>query len=434
MIVKKGIKKYSKNIDIWLLVSIFFISILGIIFVYSASYNMSNFLQLFIKQAVAMLLGYILLFLFSSINYNLYYNISKYLYIFALFLLSAVLFVGKTVKGAKSWIDLGIISFQPTEIARIFFILLLVVFLDKNIRSIKSFSTFFKIFLLAFPMVFLIFLQPDFGAILVLFPVVFGICLVAGIRKIYLYSIFIFSFWTALIPLMKSFLCIYNPEFLNNITFLNIFILITSIAIFLFYFAIKILKKDVNKVFFTYFLGLTYFSIWIGEIVNNYLKPYQKNRLAVFFNPDLDRLGAGYNVIQSKIAIGSGGLLGKGLKSGTQIQLGFVPERHTDFIFSVIGEEGGFILAAIIILLYTFICYRIYVIATNAKDRFGSLVCTAFLIFFSFFVFLNIGCVVGLLPVTGVPLPFISYGGSSFIVNCIMFGIILNIGRERYAN
>ncbi len=161
------------------------------------------------------------------------------------------------------------------------------------------------------------------------------------------------------------------------------------------------------------------------------LEPHQKTRLLVFFNPDLDPLGGGYHVIQSKIAIGSGGFLGKGLFEGTQNKLNFLPEQHTDFIFSVLGEELGFIGALVLVGLMFIMLLRVLDAARQAKDRYGALLATGVLSMLTFQIFENIGMTIGLMPVTGITLPFISYGGSSLLVNMIAMGLVLNVGMRK---
>jgi rod shape determining protein RodA len=162
-----------------------------------------------------------------------------------------------------------------------------------------------------------------------------------------------------------------------------------------------------------------------------FLKDYQKERLFVFINPNMDPLGSGYTIIQSKIAIGSGGLLGKGWLSGTQNQLNFLPERHTDFIFSVVGEEWGFFGALLLIFLYLFIVYRGMKIIATTPDGYGRLIATGFITLFSLQVIINIGMTIGFLPIVGLTLPLISYGGSSLITTLIYIGFLLNIGTRR---
>lgn len=161
------------------------------------------------------------------------------------------------------------------------------------------------------------------------------------------------------------------------------------------------------------------------------LEVHQKNRIITFLNPSLDPLGTGYHAIQSKIAIGSGMLTGRGLYNGTQTQLNFLPEAHTDFIFSVVGEELGFIGAASVVMVYLIILYRIIRIAMNAKDKFGMYMCVGVASMFLFQIFENIGMTIGLMPITGITLPFMSYGGSSFLSNMMALGLVINVGMRR---
>jgi rod shape determining protein RodA len=168
-----------------------------------------------------------------------------------------------------------------------------------------------------------------------------------------------------------------------------------------------------------------------APVMWNFLKDYQKLRILVFINPEMDRLGSGYNVIQSMIAVGSGKLLGKGLFQGTQNQLGFLPEQQTDFIFSVLGEEFGFLGATVLLILYFILIMRCINIASSAKDTFGMLIIVGVATMLTFHVVVNIGMTIGIMPVTGLPLPFMSYGGSSFLANMIAIGLVLNIGMRR---
>ena len=162
-----------------------------------------------------------------------------------------------------------------------------------------------------------------------------------------------------------------------------------------------------------------------------FLKDYQKSRLSVFLDPNVDPLGAGYHIIQSKIAIGSGQLFGKGLFNGTQSQLNFLPENHTDFIFAVVGEELGFVGAVAILLLYFLLLYRGIKTAQNARDKFGMLLAAGITSMLAFHVLINVGMTIGIMPVTGIPLPFMSYGVSSLTTNLVSIGILLNIQVRR---
>jgi rod shape determining protein RodA len=190
----------------------------------------------------------------------------------------------------------------------------------------------------------------------------------------------------------------------------------------------KIAFKEYKTVILIVILGL------ITSIsISGYLKDYQRKRMIVFLDPSLDPLGSGYNILQSRIAIGSGQLLGRGIFQGTQTQLGFIPDQHTDYIFAVISEEGGLIFSLSVILLYAVLIVRGIIIARNAADRFGSLTAVGIVIMFSYYIILNLGMLTGIMPVAGVPLPFLSYGGSSLIANMLAVGLLMNIHIRRYA-
>jgi len=202
-----------------------------------------------------------------------------------------------------------------------------------------------------------------------------------------------------------------QPDLGTSLVYLAILIIMLFVA------GIKI-----KFLVFTFLAGISSIPvIWI------FLKDYQKNRLILFLNPNLDPLGGGYNVIQSRIAIGSGGFLGNGIFSGLQSQLNFLPAQHTDFIFSVVGEELGFVGTTLLLGLYAIILWRGVKIALEARDLLGSLLATGVVSFLFFHIIVNIGMAMGMLPATGLPLPFLSYGGTFMISNLIVIGILLNV-------
>lgn len=180
-----------------------------------------------------------------------------------------------------------------------------------------------------------------------------------------------------------------------------------------------------------YMAGLIITGLLSAPILWNFLKDYQRRRLLVFVNPNMDPLGAGYTIIQSKIAIGSGGLFGRGLMGGTQNQLNFLPESHTDFIFAVIGEEWGFAGALLMIFLFAFLINRVLSVAERTNDFYGKLIVMGVAGMLAFQVIVNIAMTIGLMPVVGIPLPFVSYGGSSLIMNFIAIGLVINIDMHR---
>ncbi|HPW67961.1 MAG TPA: rod shape-determining protein RodA [Deltaproteobacteria bacterium] len=180
------------------------------------------------------------------------------------------------------------------------------------------------------------------------------------------------------------------------------------------------------------FVGLLVLFISAMPFIWFSLKEYQRQRILTFLDPSRDPLGSGYHAMQSKIAVGSGGLLGKGFLEGTQTQLRFLPEHHTDFIFSVVAEEWGFAGSALLLLLYVALVTKITQIGFKAKDRFGTMICFGVAAFFTLHIFINIAMAIGIFPVVGVPLPFISYGGSFMLINWICIGLVLNIAWRRF--
>nr|WP_258176129.1 rod shape-determining protein RodA [Orenia metallireducens] len=325
------------------------------------------------KQIIAALAGITLVTISLFFDYRILRDYVNIIYILNILVLIIVLFLGSTIKGGQGWIKLGPVNFQPAETAKLAVIIALADVLSKgryNVYHILGLTV--PAIYMAIPFA-LVLLQNDLGSALVLIAIFVGMIYVAGA----------------------------NAKFLVG-TFL------TGVG--------------------TVVAWITVHIYWGVPIP---LKSYQLKRLLVLVNPQLEPLGAGYNVIQSKIAIGSGGLLGKGLFGGTQNQLNFLPERHTDFIFSVLGEEFGFIGAILVLLLYLLLLWRGIKVAMEAKDEFGQLLVVGILSMFTFHILENVGMTIGIMPVTGIPLPFLSYGGSSLLTNLIAIAIIMNVNIRR---
>ncbi len=358
-------RKLLKNLDYSVVITVCILLSYSLFIITSASFGQFADVYYYLKRQIVWdILGISILIFILSIDYNVIKKASRYLYGFMIVLLLAVLLIGAEHGGAKSWIDIGPFSMQPSEFSKIIIIIILAKYLSENETLIKTWRGIFLAFLyVGIPLLFIL-KQPDLGTALVFFAILFGMLFAGGV------------------PIKKLML-----------------IAGSGIA------ALPIL--------------------W------NFLDKYQKNRLIVFIDPNVDPLGAGYHVIQSKIAVGSGGLMGKGLFKGTQNLLNFLPEQHTDFIFSVIGEELGFIGAIVLLSLYLFLLWKGIKIAMAAKDKFGTLLVVGVLSMYTFHILENVGMTIGLMPITGIPLPFMSYGGSSTLANMIALGIILNVRMRR---
>jgi rod shape determining protein RodA len=316
------------------------------------------------RQGLFALANLAVIFVLLHFDYKSLGKYANILYVVNLVMLLAVMFIGHSALGAQRWIQIGPISLQPSEFAKLIMIISLAHLLEKRQGRLDNFKDLLPIFVFVGVPFLLVLKQPDLGTSLVFLAILFGMLFIAGIK-------------------MKHLLTIIG----GGIAFMPIF--------------------------------------W------HFLKDYQKMRLTVFLDPNVDPLGSGYHIIQSKIAIGSGMLFGKGLFAGTQSQLNFLPENHTDFIFAVIGEELGFVGAFVILTLYLLLLYRGVKIAGESRDSFGMLLATGITSMMAFHVLVNVGMTAGIMPVTGIPLPLMSYGVSSLTTNLVSIGILLNIYMRR---
>ncbi|MCL2335356.1 MAG: rod shape-determining protein RodA [Endomicrobia bacterium] len=446
MIREKNIfQKIMSGTDIGLLVSMCLLALIGIAAIYSASYNYGASSRYVAVQMTAFGIGLVLMFALANFNYQHYKQLAKAVYVLSLVLLASVLIFGVTVNGAKRWINFGIASFQPVEIAKLMYILVIAAFLDKNWKNVRKPSMLIVTFLILMGHFILIMLQPAFSSSLSYFLVTLVLLFMAGAEPFYLLCIAVFCGLSFGIPLFIEYLraqpWIMEPgsvighylAYVQN----NLFgILYAAVAVVILLFAVWWflwkLRIKISAVYPILLGGAILLGCAASMSVEKSLKDYQRKRIVVFLYPETDSRGSGYNVIQSKIAMGSGRFAGKGFLSGTQTQLGFLPEQHTDFIFSVIGEEGGWLVSQLTIIIYFIFIWRALVIARDARDRYGSLVATGIAAMFAFYAAINISMVMGLMPVAGVPLLLLSYGGSSMVSSLCAVGILFSIHIRRH--
>lgn len=357
-----------KRFDINFALVILAITLIGIINVYSATYNVSSGLsRTFIAQSFWFTAGWIIFLVMSFVDYKILQKIALPFWVLNILMLIIVGFKGKMIYGSRRWLDLGFFNYQPSETAKIAVILLLANHLNKkSAHAGLGFKDLIQPLGIALPLFLLIVKQPDLGT---------GIMLMA--------------------------------------------VTVSMIAF------MKIKKAPLITVIMSVLIALP--LAW-----NFALKPYQKERVMTFLDPERDPRGTGYNSIQSKIAVGSGESIGKGFLKGTQGQFEFLPERHTDFIFSVLSEEHGFVgsllLLSLFFILFTLSCR----IALNARDKFGALLVIGFSSYIFWHMFVNIGMVLGLLPIVGVPLPLVSYGGTGMLSIMFGLGVISSVSYRRY--
>lgn len=360
------------------------------------------------RQFFAFVIGLLGLFFFSCMDYSHLKGASWFLYGISIISLSIVLFRGFTIFGAQRWVAVGPVSFQPSEISKLILLISLASFLGERRGEIKSILNLIPpLMILGIPFI-LIFKQPDLGTSIILFAIFTGMLVWAETSAI------------LLIILVTPLLSI----ILKSNTYIWLFYL-AALAVYMWQIKVKLMD------YIIIFAG----NIGIGYAVAKMwgmLKDYQKARLLVFLNPESDPLGIGYHSLQAKIAVGSGGFFGKGFMHGTQTQLAFIPQQFTDFIFSAIGEELGFLGSVAVIALFMLVLFRAIALAGEARDFFGSLLAAGIAVMIGFQVLVNIGMALGLLPVVGVPLPFISYGGTALVMNMCAVGILQSIAMRRH--
>ena len=356
------------KIDTPLLILLVLISSLGLLILYSSS---GGSLNLVYRQMIHLGLATSVMLVIAQIPPIIMLRASPILMILGVFLLILVLFFGSSGGGAQRWLDVGLVRFQPSELMKIIVPMTIAAILSEKTLPPRAFPVIISLVTIG-TVVLLIARQPDLGTSLLI-----------GASGVYV--LFFSGFRVMLV---------------KNI-WLNLIILTSTLA------------------------GLLYFA-W-----NYLLIAYQKRRILTLFNPESDPLGSGYHIIQSKIAIGSGGFTGKGIVRGSQSQLDFVPEQSTDFIFSVLAEELGFMGFILLVIIYALIIYRCMSLSLRCEDNFSRLLGASLTFVFFTYIFVNIGMVSGLVPVVGVPLPLISYGGSSLITLMASFGIIMSIHKHK---
>tara|TARA_B110000467_G_C18331524_1_gene493585 strand:- start:902 stop:2128 length:1227 start_codon:yes stop_codon:yes gene_type:complete len=378
------------------------LSFIGLVALSSISYQSPSIVQNpFFKQLVFLIfafVGFLIAFLTPK------YLIHKYAYvIYSLGIVLVILpFFGATHAGTYRWLNIGLpFNFQPSEFAKIFTVIALARYLSDNTINIQYFkSILIPILIALFPSL-VVLNQPDLGTALVMISVIFPMLYWSGARPFYLFLLV-----APILSILTAF---------NVITF-SIWALI--IAAVIFYSNTKIISGA------GYFFGNVFFGL-LSRPIWDMLNPYQQNRVLTFIYPEKDPLGAAYQIIQSKTAIGSGGLFGKGWGEGTQTHLKFLPVQESDFILSVIGEEFGFIAIVVILIIFGYLISSIIRNSFLSKDKFSSLSLIGLGSILLAHVFVNTAMTVGLIPVKGLPLPFISAGGTFLVTSYLMIGLIM---------
>ena len=408
------------RLDWWLILIYSLLIAFGIVNIYSATFNNTSTGIFDMSQPVGKQMFFLIVSLFSGIlilvvNSKFFEQFASIAYFLSIFLLIGLFIFGKTVSGATSWYNIAGLSIQPSELAKVATALMIASLMSKVQSDLKNLNTFLKILgALILPFVLIIF-QPDPGSALV-FGAFFFPLFREGLSYVYLVvcvSVMLLFFITLSFPI-------------------NVVVMIITLLIFLLFFVFKNINKKIKIwPFIGSFIISVGFSLSVDYIFDNVFEQRHKDRINIVLGKTVDNQGIGYNMNQSKIAIGAGGLKGKGFLEGTQTKGDFVPEQHTDYIFSTVGEEWGFLGGSLMIILFCLLIIRIVIQAEKQTNKFRRIYShgIAGVLFIHFFI--NVGMSLGILPTIGIPLPFLSYGGSSLLAFTIMIFIHLNFDANR---
>ena len=410
----------------------------GILFVYSSGVNSAgeSVSNEWVKQIVWAASGCVLLVVFAVNNHQRFKALTPYIFLGGLALLVLTLMLGREVNGARSWLGIGDLGIQPSEFVKIATILFLAAYLSEIGSGITELPRFLLALLVVAAPVGLILLQPDMGTALVYVPIFLTMALMAGARIRHLVFVALLGALTlafAAVPAVQRLLATGEPGFWRLVTDAGVArysLLVLGVVAVL----AGVGQRRYRRAYFswiTYGAALLALSVAGGLAMSLVLKEYQIMRLVIFVNPWVDPRGAGWNIIQSVTAVGAGGLSGTGFLQGTQSHLRYLPQQSTDFIFSILAEETGFLGGVAVLLLLGVVLARGLVIMYAARDPFATLVAAGVVAMILFHAVVNVGMAMGVLPITGIPLLLVSYGGSSLWTAMIGIGLLTNVGIAR---
>ena len=398
---------FKENVDMVTLTTTMLLLAIGAASVYSATYD-AGASVVFYRQLLWIGIGVILMLIVLATPFRNLQLLSYPMYIVSLMMLIAVLVAGKTIAGSRAWFGVGGFGLQPSELVKASTIIAIASYLSQRSVNINRLKDILRTASFSLIPVALILLQPDMGTAIIYLGTLLLVMYWAGASN--------FLVFTVIAPGVAALAALFGT---------TPFIIVAAVTL------VIILYLRENKFLSAIVFSLTMVVGVSVQVMFAKLAPYQQKRIFTFINPESDPLGSGYNVMQSKIAIGSGGFLGKGYLQGSQTQLNFLPAQWTDFIFCVPSEEFGFIGGLIILLLLAVLLLRGLYIARTVKSPYASIIAIGVVSTLLIHTIINIGMAMGLVPVIGVPLPFMSYGGSNLLTNMIMIGLLLNVYANR---
>lgn len=415
----------KKGLD-WTTVWIYIILlVIGLVNIYAAVYNVDNPKPIYSldhnagKQIMFMVLAFVIIMIILFIDYKVYDTFAYIFYGLWIGVLILTIFIAPEIKGSKSWLRFGGFQFQPAELAKTITLLALAKYLSTQGVTMSKLNNLVKACLIIFIPPVIIVLQKETGSALA-FAAFIIILYREGLPGVYP-------------ALFLTFVALFILGLLFEDQLWIIVLGLALVAVLFWYLFLKRYERNRQNMqrVIGLFILFSAFVLAVDFAFNHVFAPHQQNRIRVLVNPDVDPLGAGWNISQSKLAIGSGGLLGKGYLQGTQTKFDFVPEQSTDFIFCTVGEEWGFAGVFVVIALYFILITRIYNLAEKQKFKFARVYGYGVASVLFFHLLINIGMTIGLIPIIGIPLPFMSYGGSSLLSFTILLFIFLKLDAHR---
>lgn len=423
--------------DFILFFCVAFLISIGVIFIFSSGINSDgvSVSNEYVRQIIFAGLSVVLLVITAITDYRKIVKQAPKLFLGFICILIYTVFFGKVVNGAKSWLGIGSFGIQPSEFGKIVFIFFMAWFLEQS-ESMPDRKRFVISLLILLLPLGLILLQPDLGTSSVYIPIFLVMCYMAGMPLRYLMMVFLTGMLTIIftvLPIWESQILQKDLIWMNILTDqrLRLILILAFGSISFIGIAGYLLYKSKYFYWIAYGWGIATVALIMSIAAGKVLKPYQVQRLIIFLDPSTDPLGSGWNIIQSKIAIGSGSLFGQGFLNGTQSHYRFLPQQSTDFIFSILSEEWGFVGGIIVFTLYFIILMRTITIIKNTKNIHGYYIASGILAMFFFHFVVNVGMVMGIMPITGIPLIFLSYGGSSLWTGMICIGILMSINYRQ---
>ena len=424
--------------DVLMFGAIFVLIVAGILFIYSSSRDATGLVYSneYLKQIVWAVSGLCLFFLVSLSDYAKVARYAVHFYVVVVVLLATTLAVGRVVNGARSWLGFGDLGIQPSEFAKIATILVLGKYLEHSSKNVGHLPRFLGALGIVSVPVVLIVLQPDLGTALVYIPIFLFMAFMAGVQSRHLAYVFLFGLLTVILATMPSLSGGGSGDsqlllLLNDAEMVRYYLIGITVITVLSALGYRVFRHA-HFYWLAYSATLLLFSSGGAIIARRFLKDYQIMRLIIFLDPEMDPQGAGWNIIQSLTAVGSGGLFGKGYLRGTQSHYRYLPQQSTDFIFSILAEEIGFVGALFVIALFLLVLFRALWTLKGSNDDYAVLIGAGIVGMVFFHVVINIGMAIGIMPITGIPLLCLSYGGSSLWTTLVGVGILNSIRMSRY--